>query len=80
MIPGFNNNKQITFEDPITKAEDFNEYFANIGEIAFKKSQEGLQDIPNNDIAYFYENSTSHFFRFRPQPVDINTVILTLKI
>ena len=78
MIPGLrNNNKRVEFDNPMQKAEEFNEYFASVGESAFQKSQEGLSD---NVLRTRPINSTHYSFTpFRPQPVDINTVILVFK-
>ena len=39
MIPGLKGESKMNFENPLQKAEEFNEYFSTIGEIAFKKSQ-----------------------------------------
>ena len=78
LIPGLkNNSKRVEFENPSQKAEDFNEYFASVGELAFQKSQEGL-DI-NEQRATSRSNTCYNFLPFRPQPVDINTVILVFK-
>lgn len=78
MLPGFKNSTdKVIFENPSAKAEEFNEYFANVGQIAFDKSQEGISEdvlqnlpdaTPNPDIP-----------TFRPQPVDVETVILVIK-
>ena len=84
IIPGLNcnNSNQINFEDPSGKAEEFNEYFSKIGEIAFKKSQEEIQNVNNGNIRTSDDNindNLSSNFNFRPQPVDVNTVILIFK-
>ena len=81
MLPGLKSkNKDLTFQNPRQKAEDFNQYFAGVGEIAYKKSQEGL----DNNIDRESGNTTNppsllNVPKFRPQPVDVNTVILTFK-
>ena len=81
MIPGLKNKKQMSFNDPPKKAEEFNIFFASIGEAAFKQSQEGAQ---NNGYHYGSGNNAngnlptiSHLFR--PQPIDVNTVVLVFK-
>ena len=81
MLPGFKNkNKNALFDNPIEKAEDFNKYFASVGETAFKKSQEGINGGQLRDIeSIMNEQTQSNIPKFRPQPVDINTVILTFK-
>ena len=64
-------------QDSLEKAEEFNKYFAEIGEIAFNKSQEQIHqnaDLTNNQAPL--SNSTA---KFRPQPVDLNSLILVIK-
>ena len=64
-------------EDSFKKAEEFNKYFAEIGEIAFNKSQEQIYqnaNLTNNQT--LLSHST---VKFRPQPVDINSLILVIK-
>ena len=60
------------------KVEEFNKHFATIGENTFKKSQENPID-PNflvNNQPSLHSNNLN---KFRPQPVDINTLILIIK-
>ena len=77
MFPGMRkNSKGIDLADPLLKAEEFNEYFANVGEQAFKKSQEGMQDTV---LRLSVNDSQPNLPKFRPQPVDIHTVILIFK-
>ena len=79
IIPSQKNTHQAhNFSNPCDKAEEFNKFFSNVGESTFKRSQEELNtesevvvDGPRLDI----DVNTL----FRPQPVDINTVILTFK-
>ena len=81
LIPGLKSKgRKMPTDDPHKMAEDFNEYFASVGETAFKKSQEGierdmLRDMENNVNTQREQNIA----KFRPQPVDVNTVILTFK-
>ena len=78
MIPGIRKNgKRVDHDEPVLKAEEFNEYFAKVGEMAFKKSQEGIQGSILRTPAV--NNARSNIVNFRPQPVDINTVILVFK-
>ena len=82
MIPGLKSvNSRLTLDNPVEKANEFNEYFANVGENAFKKSQEGYQrPVTDNDIVNIINNHQSENIPlFRPQPVDVNTVILVIK-
>ena len=81
LLPGLKSKgKNVPTEDPHKMAEDFNQFFATVGENAFVKSQEGvdrdmMRQLDNNDIRQPLPNIPI----FRPQPVDINTVILTFK-
>ena len=64
-------------QDSLEKVEEFNKYFAEIGEIAFNKSQEQIHqnaDLTNNQAPL--SNSTA---KFRPPPVDLNSLILVIK-
>lgn len=79
MIPNTNNNSHVlNYQDRKVKAEEFNEYFANVGKLAFEKSQRNLNanNIIEDPISLLSE-SRNNFFR--PQPVDIETIILVIK-
>ena len=77
MIPGIrNNSKRVEHDEPLLKAEEFNEYFANVGEVAFQKSREGIR---NTIVRTPVNNTRPNLEKFRPQPVDIHTVILVFK-
>ena len=73
-----NTDETHNFDNVKEKAEEFNNYFANVGRNAYLKSQEQRNiNIPdqNNHL-----NLASNVDRvFRPQPVDINTVTLIIK-
>ena len=61
----------------LKKANDFNEYFTNVGKKAFEKSQENFNDRQNiNDNNNFNFNAETSF---KPSPVDVNTIILTVR-
>ena len=77
MIPGLKNKENLSYDNPLQKAEEFNDHFATVGEKAFRKSQEGLDTrvLSNNEN----NNSHSSASYFRPQPVDVDTVILAFK-
>ena len=81
MLPGLRGkDRNLAFEDPKQKAEDFNQYFASVGEIAYRKSQEGVDNSIVHEMGSnvnLQAHPNSH--KFRPQPVDVNTVILTFK-
>ena len=61
----------------LKKANDFNEYFTNVGKKAFEKSQENFNDRQNinDNINVNFNAETS----FKPSPVDVNTIILTIR-
>ena len=81
LLPGLKSKgKDVPMEDPLKMAEDFNQYFASVGETAFSKSQKGIdrdmmRELDNNVIIEQQPNTSN----FRPQPVDVKTVILTFK-
>ena len=93
IIPGLNcnNSSQISFDDPSGKAEEFNKFFSKIGEAAFKNSQECIQNVnignirtPGNPVNTLtldqnVNDNPSSDVIFRPQPVDVNAVILIFK-
>ena len=67
-----------TTEDTHNRAEAFNEYFANVGKNTFEKSQDNVLNI--NQLADVHPLLASNINNnFRPQPVDIDTLILTIK-
>ena len=59
------------------KVEDFNEYFAKVGENTFKKSQENMVDA--NEFTQNMNHVSNILRKFRPQPVDMVTLVLTIK-
>lgn len=66
------------------KAEDFNNFFANVGLTTYESTQESLtvenrnhlNEAPNIPVA---PSTPTNLALFRPQPVDQNTIILTVK-
>ena len=74
-----NSNFQTDDADAlVVKADEFNEYFANIGKRSFEKSQKNFTD------SFMYEDNDRSLTNnvmttFRPQPLNIDTVILTVK-
>lgn len=66
--------------DLTNKAEKFNEFFANIGRKTFEKTQE---EISRNNVDARIESQNvsvdNQQNRFKPSPVDCETVILTVK-
>ena len=75
IIPSSNNPEQLNYDDNFAKANEFNKFFATVGKNAFEKSQETVND---NDIDHseIYEIGITQ--RFRPNPFDVGTVILTV--
>ena len=59
------------------RVEDFNEFFAKVGENTFKKSQENMVDA--NEFSDYVHQTSYIFEKFRPQPVDMITLVLTIK-
>lgn len=78
MMPGLKKNEQHSFDNLSKKANDFNEYFASVGENAFQKSQEGLDTRPTIPPAAVNSHH-SNISYFKPQPVEVDTVILAFK-
>lgn len=72
------NPTNSNFEDQIYKANIFNNHFANVGRKTFEKTQEAIHggNVLNldNANAILEDNSI-----FRPQPVNVETIILTIK-
>ncbi len=77
--PSKTKSNTCIIEDEQNKAEEFNTFFANVGKNTYDKTQHSLQDRqqPNEDERESNIDSLTPLFR--PQPVDTNTVILTIK-
>lgn len=80
MIPPLNksNSNENTEEDMKIKAEHFNEYFSQIGKQTFEKSQENVEN-ENQYLKVIQEKNRAFENGFRPQPIDITTLILIIK-
>lgn len=79
IIPDSKRNVEELDDDEVrNRVEKFNDFFANIGKKTFEKSQENIQ-INNPHINEPPLLSSNTMGSFRPQPVNINTVILTIK-
>ena len=59
------------------RAEKFNKYFSEVGENAFNKSQEHISHNPN--LTFNHASLANCTSNFRPQPIDINSLILIIK-
>ncbi len=60
-----------------TQAEKFNELFVNVGKLAFDRTQNELNIVHPHRVNLQQNLNYENFFR--PEPVDVNTVILTIK-
>ncbi len=82
IVPDSKNiSNNYNFDHVVDKANEFNSYFANVGKNAYTKTQE---IIHRENVSYpICENVTSGIFiegsTSRPQPVDTDTVVLTIK-
>lgn len=77
LIPNKNNSsKSFEFEETMEKAEEFNHFFAEVGKKAYDKTQENLND---ENEAIIKTNTINSQIKFRPEPVNVETVILTVK-
>ena len=80
LIPSKTKQNNCCFDDVVTKAEEFNHFFANIGSNTFASAQASLHaNTSGNSQPDAPRPVASVINPFRPQPVDINTVILTVK-
>ncbi len=72
------NASERNFDNDIKKTNDFNNHFANVGNNTFLKTQETLH---GENVTHFNDmNATvDSVHNFRPQPVDTDTIILTVK-
>ena len=64
------------FDNVEEKASEFNKFFANVGKNTYVESQEMLSkfNLPEYHIPNMHNNC-----QFRPEPVDVNTVILVIR-
>ena len=78
IIPKNKKDEGVLYDvDLSKKAEEFNKYFAEVGENAFNKSQEHISHNANlTTNPLLLSNITA---KFRPQPIDINSLILVIK-
>ncbi len=75
------NNKhktnQHSFDNIKDKVEEFSIYFTNVGKTTYESTQNTRHG--ENMSASHHENNSMESDNFRPQPVDTNTVMLTVK-
>ena len=79
IVPSKKNVSEINFCDNAEqKAEEFNCFFANVGKSAYEETQVELSNENYNNVTNNNTNNSRNTL-FRPQPVDVNTVVLTIK-
>lgn len=78
IIPSCKSNASgCNFDNEINKANEFNKHFANVGRNVYEKTQDMLH---GENVTHFSNtNVTNDCNSFRPQPVDTDTLILTIK-
>ena len=80
-----NNSKDApnnyNFRNVKDKANEFNYYFANVGKNTYNKTRERIHSANESQHIHDGEIGERVGLRniFKPQPVDVNTVILTIK-
>ena len=80
LIPNKRQPNNCSFDNAIMKAEEFNEFFANVGKNTFESTQISLHgNTTRNSQPDPPYSTVSTNNPFKPQPVDTNTVILTVK-
>ena len=70
------HSEKVEYDDDLLKANEFNEFFSNVGRCAYEKSQKNLNNcsLENPDT-----RDANISLRFRPKPTDVDTIILTIK-
>ncbi len=61
------------------KIEEFNHFFASVGREAFEDSPKNITPETEENPSQLHHELANSQNSFRPQPVDTNTVILTIK-
>ena len=77
VVPANNKADKLNFEDNLSKAEEFNEFFSNVGKTAYEKSRMNVIDDDHEEDNH--TNLNFNFPKFKPHPVDVETVILIFK-
>lgn len=65
------------FDNVKEKAEEFNNFFSSVSETTYNRSQE-LLGANSNSTINLNDSNTDPTHHFRPEPVSINLVILTI--
>ena len=67
-------------DDLTTRAENFNDFFSDVGKLTFNKTQEELAKYDSDSVDVPHNNTNNdNLHCFKPVPVDCETVILTIK-
>ncbi len=79
IVPSKNNSNIPTSmtDSEFTKAEKFNSFFASVGQSIYEETQNKLASENRN--INFPPTTIVKTELFRPQPVDVSTVVLTIK-
>ncbi len=77
MVPYKKLTRNNNIENELEQAEKFKELFVNIGKLAFDRTQNELNIAHPHRVSLQQNQNYENFFR--PEPVDVNTVILTIK-
>ena len=78
LIPDQNKvTKEIDFTNELEKANEFNEFFVNVGKRAFVKTQENINE--NVNVSGNNAQRSLNHDSFRPQPVQVEDIILIIK-
>ena len=79
LIPDKKSNSNSCMYDNVPeKANDFNEFFSNVGKVTYEETQRDLERGFNDGIIR-NDTETPGIEKFRPKPVTVDTVILTFK-
>ena len=71
IIPNKNRPTKYTFDDVDKKAEEFNEFFANVGQKMYERAQEKLNEENPVILGNASPNVAENVSLFRPQPVAV---------
>ncbi len=73
-----NKHNAFNFDHLSEKAEEFSNFFSNVGESTFKRSQKELIN-EGKSVVELPQSNINTVSASRPEPVDTNIVILTVK-
>ncbi len=77
IAPNKINKPDIKFTVTDNKPEEFNQYFAIIGRSTYGKTLKNTSPMQDPDPEHVHDTTNTDYFR--PQSIDVNTVILTIK-